>query len=190
MASNALTITLEDLLVDVRDLDLAHSRLRTGRRGRQYALAALNRSMVLMCVSAWESYVEELVRESLTAMRPAGPPLGVWPVLNASARSQLGRFHTPGSDQVRVLNSDAIGLADVHFSWSWTNCSPDQVAVCLSDVLDLRHRIAHGVHPRPIVQNQYSRQLPGFFRRLARCTDDAVRGYLVNVLGIADPWPV
>jgi hypothetical protein len=116
--------------------------------------------MVLMCVSAWESYVEELERESLTAMRPAGPPLGVWPALNASARSQLGRFHTPSTDQVRLLFSDAIGLSDVHHSWSWLNCTPDQAADRLSDVLGLRHRIAHGVHPRPVVRNSYAGQLP------------------------------
>jgi hypothetical protein len=190
LASNALTITLKDLLVDAEELDAAHGQLKTGRPGRQYGLASLNRSAVNSCISAWESYVEELVRESLTAMRPAGPLLGLWPVLNASARSQLGRFHNPGTEQVRQLISDTIGLADVHLSWSWPGCTPEQAAHRLNAILDLRHRISHGVHPRPAVLNSYSSRLSEFFRRLARCTDDAVRGYLVNVLGIANPWPV
>jgi hypothetical protein len=55
--------------------------------------------------------------------------------------------------------------------------------------MELRHRIVHGVNPRPVVQNPYSRALPDFFRSLARCTDNAVRDYLVTALGIADPWP-
>jgi hypothetical protein len=190
LPSRALTIHLEDLLEDAFDLDAAHLQLRTGRPGRQYGLAALNRSAVSACISAWESYVEELVRESLTAMRPPGPALGHWPALNASARSHLGRFHNPGTDQVRKLISDTIGLADVHHCWSWPGCTPEQAAQRLNQVLDLRHRISHGVHPRPAVNNSYSSGLPGFFRRLARCTDDAVRGYLVDVLGIANPWPV
>jgi hypothetical protein len=91
---------------------------------------------------------------------------------------------------VRQLISDTIGLADVHYSWCWPNCISEQAAGRLHEVLDLRHRIAHGVHPRPAVYNSYSHRLPNFFRRLARCTDDAVRDYLVNVLGIAYPWPV
>jgi hypothetical protein len=145
--------------------------------------------MVTSCVSAWESYIEQLVRESLAAMRPPGPPLGLWPTLNAAARSQLGRFHTPSTEQVRQLISDAIGLPDVHHAWTWTNCPPELAAQRLSEVLDFRHRISHGVHPRPAVQNPYASWLPEFFRRLARCTDDAVRDYLVDVLGIANPWP-
>ena len=68
MASNAFTVHLEQLLGDADQLDKAHERLRTGRPGRQYGVAALNRAAVVMCVSAWEAYIEELVRESVLAM--------------------------------------------------------------------------------------------------------------------------
>ena len=69
MPSNAFTGHLTQLLRDADDLDNAHFRLRTGSPGRQYRLAALNRAAVVVCVSAWESYIEELVRESLNAIR-------------------------------------------------------------------------------------------------------------------------
>ncbi len=190
MPSNAFTVHFEELLADAIHLKNTLSQLKPGKPGRQFRLAALNRSIVIMCVSAWESYIEELVRESLTAIRPLGPPLGVWPSLNASARSQLGRFNTPSTDQVRLLISDSLGLTDVHHSWTWPLCTPTQASQRLSDAMDLRHKIAHGVHPRPVVLNAYSRQLPDFFRRLSRSTDTAVRSYLVNVLGIANPWPL
>ena len=52
-------------------------------------MAALNRAVIVTCVSAWEAYVEELVRESLTVLRPVALPLGPWPALNASIRGQL-----------------------------------------------------------------------------------------------------
>jgi hypothetical protein len=48
--------------------------------------------------------------------------------------------------------------------------------------LNLRHRIAHGAHPRPVVHNHYTSQLPDFFRRLGRRTDAAVRHRLVRAL--------
>ncbi len=53
----------------------------------------------------------------------------------------------------------------------------------------LRHEIAHGVNPRPVIHNAYSNWLPRFMRRLARCTDDAVLNHLTTTLGLANPWP-
>lgn len=189
LPSNAFASHLTQLLGDADELNQAHERLRTGNPGRQYRLAPLNRAAVVMCVSAWVAYIEELMREAIEAMRPAAPPSGLWPALNASVRSQLGRFNTPNADQVRILVSDSIGLADVHQFWTWRNCSPAQAVQRLMTAMKFRHEIAHGVNPRPTIHNWYSSQLPDFFRRLAGCTDRAVRDYLVAVLGIANPWP-
>jgi hypothetical protein len=47
----------------------------------------------------------------------------------------------------------------------------------------------HGVHPRPVVHNHYTSQLPDFFRRLGRGTDAAVRKRLVDDHGVSAPWP-
>jgi hypothetical protein len=58
-----------------------------------------------------------------------------------------------------------------------------------NQALDLRHQIAHGVNPRPIIHNPYSNWLPGFIRRLALCTDDGVRNHLTAALGLPNPWP-
>ncbi len=189
MASNAFTGHLEPLLVDAAQLLLAVRQLPAGVPGRRVCVAALNRAVVVSCVSAWEAYIEELVREALTVLRPPVPPLGVWPALNASVRSQLGRFHTPNIDNVRALISDSLGLQDIQTSWAWTNCSPAQAAERLEQAMTRRHRIAHGVNPRPEVATRSARRLPEFFLRLGRCTDRAVRDYFVNALGIANPWP-
>lgn len=189
MPSVAFTDHLTQLLSDADELEDAHARLRTGNPGRQYGLAALNRAVVVTCVSAWEAYVEELVRQALDALRPAAAPLGLWTPLNASIRGQLGRFNTPNTNNVRMLISDALGLQNVHHSWFWRNCTAARAEQGLETALDLRHQIAHGVNPRPVIHNQYSSQLPDFFRRLGRCTDSAVRVYLANTLGVAHPWP-
>lgn len=133
--------------------------------------------------------MEELVRESLTVLRPPAPPLGVWPALNASVRGQLGRFNNPNTENIRLLISDALGLQDIHTFWAWQNCTSAQAVQRLADVMTLRHQIVHGVNPRPVVPAFQANQLPNFFRRLARYTDGAVRNHLVNVLGIANPWP-
>ena len=110
MPSAAFTEHLLLLLEDAEELLSAHRQLRTGRPGRQWGLGALNRAVVVLCVSAWEAYVEEVLVEALNAIRPAaGVPLGPWAALNASARSSIGRFNNPNVENVRVLISDAIG---------------------------------------------------------------------------------
>jgi hypothetical protein len=75
LPSKAFVEHLEQLLLDADELDDAHTELRTGNPGRQYGLASLNRAIVVMSVSAWESYVEELMRESVLALRPPGSPV-------------------------------------------------------------------------------------------------------------------
>lgn len=191
MPSNAFNDHLMKLLEDAKDLLLAHRRLRTGQAGRQWRLAALNRAVVVTCVSAWEGYVEEVLLEAVNTLRPAvGGPLGNWPALNASARSAIGRFHNPNVDQVRTLFSDGIGLADITASWRWRSCTVEHARDLLTRALRHRQEIAHGVNPRPIIHVAYATQLPAFFRRLGSQTDAGIREFLVNTLGIANPWPV
>jgi hypothetical protein len=189
LPSNALSVRLTLLLVDADELDDIHTQLKTGRPGRQYGLASLNRAAVVLSVSAWESYVEELMRESVQALQPPALPPGAWQVLNAYVTGLLARFNTPNPANVEQLIRNCLGLPDVHRSWNWQNCTPGQAVQRLTDAMTYRHQIAHGVSPRPIVQNHYSGQLPSFFRRLARCTDDAVRHHLVNAHGVVAPWP-
>jgi hypothetical protein len=189
MPSNAYTGHLEWLLSDAEELDEAHESLRTGAPGRQYGLAALNRATVVMCISAWEAYVEELVRESLTAIRPPGITDPIWELLQAPTLRTLQRFNTPNTDQVRQLLTDSIRMPDVSASWFWRNCGAARARERLREAMDYRHQIAHGVNPRPVIHNSYSTQLPDFFRRLGQCTDNAVRAHLVDTLGVANPWP-
>src|SRR5215213_5121604 len=109
-----------------------------------------------MCVSAWEAYIEELVRESLTAVRPPGVPDPIWTVLQAPTLRALQRFNTPNTDQVRQLLSEATGLADVTATWSWRNCTAARARERLREAMDYRHQVAHGVNPRPVVINRYA----------------------------------
>ncbi|MBN9118284.1 MAG: hypothetical protein J0I06_03840 [Planctomycetes bacterium] len=189
MPSNAYTGHLVALLRDAEELDEAHAALRTGAPGRQYGPAALNRATVVMCVSAWEAYIEELVRESLAAVRPPGISDPIWNLLQAPTLRALQRFNTPNTDQVRQSLAESIGAPDISASWTWRSCTATRARERLREAMDYRHQVAHGVNPRPIIHNSYSSELPNFFRRLGRCTDNAVRTHLVNTLGIANPWP-
>ncbi len=188
MPSVAYTDPLLPLLADADHIDDARAQLPAHLPDRPARAAALNRAAVIRCVSAWEAYIEELVRQALDLLRPATPPLGSWPALNASIRGQLGRFNAPNTDNVRILISDVIGLQNIHHFWSWQNCSSAQAVHRLMVAMDLRNQMAHGVNSRPKVVTFYASHLPDFFRRLSRCTDNAVRGYFGTTLGNPNPW--
>lgn len=191
MPSKAFTHHLLALLEDADELLNAQQNLLAGtRRRRQWGKGALNRAVVVMCVSAWEGYVEQVVIEAMDTMRPAaGAPLSMWAVLNASARNLVGRFHTPDVDNVKKLINDALGLADITSFWSWRGCSVARARKQLSDALKLRHQIAHGVRPRPVILSRDAIGLLGFFRRIGIRSDAGIRDHLVNTLGITNPWP-
>ena len=195
--SKARTRTLEPLLQDVDEVNLAHQRLRTGLPGRQWNLSGLNRSAIVLTVSAWEAYVEDLAVECVEALRPASQaqnssgqpwPLDVWPAISALTRDRVGRFNTPNSKNVVALFSAAIGLSNVALGWSYKGCSQTMAVAHLDDLLTMRHRIAHGVNPRPSVRASYATWAPRFIRNIADCTDSTVRDHLETVLGVSAPW--
>lgn len=189
MPSNAYSTHLSTVLADAEEINQAHRSLRTGNRGRQYGLGALNRAVVVMCVAAWEVYVEEVVKECLDLLRPPAPPLGVWPALNASVRSQVGRFNNPNVQHTRDLIRDSIGLPDITTSWTWQRTTQRQAIDRLEEVIRLRHQVAHGVTPRPIVHNQqYASRLPALFNRLGQRTDAGITDHLANQFGITSGW--
>jgi hypothetical protein len=189
LPSNAFTGRLVHLLVDAEQLINAYTRLRDMPALRRYATDALNRAVVVMCISAWEAYVEELVRESLRALHTPVPHAGLTQALNQLLEEALRRFNTPSSDNVRAILRQTIGVPDIRLAWFWAGMTRAATANALGHVLGLRHQIAHGVHPPPAVNNVYASQLPEFFRRLGRRTDTAVRNRLVNHHGITTPWP-
>lgn len=191
MPSKALMHHLFALLEDAEELWLARKQLLSfPSRRRRWGKGALNRAIVVMCVSAWEGYVEQVVIEAVDAIRPAaGVPLGMWPIVSALARNLIGRFHAPDVDNVKRLIKDSLGLADITSFWSWKGCPATRARKQLADALKLRHQIAHGVRPRPAVPSREAIALLDFFRRLGIRTDAGIRDHLVNILGIANPWP-
>ncbi len=134
MPSNAFATHLTQLLEDAEELNDTHTILSATALPPQQKLDALNRTVVVMAVSAWETYVEELAREAVRAMQPPAIPFGSWSVHYASIVGQANRFHTPNPENVKALLSDAVGLADVRQAWTW----PGQTTAQAINELDRR----------------------------------------------------
>ena len=187
MPSSAHTQHLDVLLRDAAELGAAHRKLSTGARGRQRGLGAINRTTVVICVSAWEAYVEEIVKETLDLLRPAAVAADTWDIVKAPAFAQVKRFNTPSSGNTKALIASCLGLADITLYWRWQNCTSQSACAYLNKALDTRHKIAHGVNPRPTVNRSYAGWLPDLFKNLALCTDTAIANHVAG-LGSPRPW--
>src|SRR5271166_2400918 len=95
MASNAYQNYLVPLLADAKEIDAAHQGLRTGQVGRQWRLGALNRAAVVMCLSAWEAYIEEVTKEAVQCFRPPAPHQTLWQSINGDARAPDRKVQHP-----------------------------------------------------------------------------------------------
>jgi hypothetical protein len=187
MPSAAYASVLQPLLADAADLVGAHEYGRTGKRGRQWNLSGLNRSVVVIAVSAWEAYVESVVAEAVDALKPTTTALGVWPALKAHVDSSRGRFHSPSPGNVQK-HVAILGLTDVTQAWSWRANSPALVWQRVETLVRIRHEIAHGLHPRPVVHQKYAAAAPTLIRKVALCTDEGIRADFKSRLGVSLPW--
>ena len=166
-------------------------------RGTQWAPRdlALNRSVVVLTVAAWQAWVETYVKSALTAMAathkdrlPDSPDeqlrQAASPLINL-ALQEVARFNTPDAGGVCRL----IGLLgdDPRPRWSFNGVggqrSPGDVSGRLDDWLRVRHAIAHGARHLPTVQvlgrtkaghgsltHRRASQCATFFRDLALAT--------------------
>src|SRR5438876_14050 len=116
MSSNAFTNHLLPVLQDADEVLDAQVQLNgtmvpAPAPGTLWGIGALNRAAVVMLVSAWEAYIEQVAIEAVEALRPAAPgPLGSWPALYASVRASVGQLHQPNVQHVKMLISGSLGL--------------------------------------------------------------------------------
>jgi hypothetical protein len=144
--------------------------------GRQWRLGALNRAAVVMCLSAWEAYIEGVVIEVIDSFRPEAQP-SLWQSINADARGKIGRFNTPNVENVQRLIADTIGLQDVTTSWVWQNTTRAHARQRLALVLGMARQRAEAGGPIPL-HFQLDVVVLQYFRKME----------LRSKLSKIDPW--
>jgi hypothetical protein len=156
---------------------------------------ALNRSVVVLTVAAWQAWVEAYVGAALAAMTQ--PPANrsedaeylrllhaTGPLIELATR-EVGRFSTPDAGEVchllRLLGDDP--RPRWLFASAVGRASPDEVISRLNGWVKVRHAIAHGHGHLPPVDalgrtkgghgsltHRHAAQRAEFFRELAVAT--------------------
>lgn len=163
---------------------------------------ALSHAALAVLVSAWEAYLEELVREFYSNVyRPTDAGFAsLHTVALTTATQNSKKFNTPNWDNARQLLISNTGY-DPHPDWAWPSARMSTVDVKerLDQVLQVRHAFAHGF-PIPAfdwtttptgatrLQGTDVVKLSSFFSHLVKRTDRGLKAHIGTRFGVLLAW--
>jgi len=116
----------------------------------------LKRARLVMALTAWETYIEDLIEEVVLGGNPHAGAGHAERFMQARLREELKRFHNPTSDKTRKLFQDYGGV-DVTNQWRWPNFDPASAKKKLDELLGYgatsstgQKRLMTAVLPKPI----------------------------------------
>ena len=139
----------------------------------------LKRAGLIMAFTAWETYVEDRVKEGLEArLDQEGDGLGAR-FLKKKLDEELKRFNNPNSEKTRKLLLDFLEI-DVFKKWAWNNFDTEKVRTMLDQLITRRGEAVHrskpktSVQPAPhLVTKDELKRAIGFLRSLVDATEQA-----------------
>lgn len=116
----------------------------------------LKRAGLIMALTAWETYVEDRIREEMNVRLKviSGSPVGDF--VRRRLEDELKRFHNPNTDKTKRLFQEYAGL-DVTEYWEWPQFDCARVKKTLDELIGKRGDAAH--RARPVVQGAPSPHL-------------------------------
>ncbi len=141
----------------------------------------LKRAGLVMALTAWETYVEDRVREELTFRLRVinGSPVGKFVI--SKLDEELKRFHNPTSEKTKKLFQDFLEV-DVTASWEWQHYDSAKAKKTLDELISKRGDAVHrskpaqnGAPPAPhLVKREDLERHIKFLKFLVEATDRAL----------------
>jgi hypothetical protein len=141
----------------------------------------LKRAGLVMAFTAWETYVEDRIREAMEDRLHlvSGSPIGEF--VSRRLAEELKRFNTPNSDKTRRLFLDYLQI-DVTTNWNLPNFDPAAAKKRLDLLLSKRGDVVHRsinaggkAAPHPVKRDDLAKAI-GFLKELVKATDQAIAG--------------
>jgi hypothetical protein len=166
-------------LVSIRDAeDLLAHHAASGQPPPPSA-EVLKRAGLVMALTAWETYVEDRVAESVN-FRFGGDASQPAIFMMAKLKEELKRFHNPTSDKTRNLFRDYLGI-DVVSEWRWQHMDPEKACDKLDNLLKKRGDAVHrsrvaqpGPTPPHLVTKDELERAIRFIKELVAATERAI----------------
>lgn len=140
----------------------------------------LKRAGLIMAFTAWETYVEDRVREALAARLAAegdGPSARF---VQRKFDEELKKFNNPNSDKTRRLFVDFLEI-DVTSSWTWNGYDVARAKDMLDALIAKRGEAVHRSSPRRsgpqaphLITKDELKKAIGFLKSLVEATEKAI----------------
>lgn len=141
----------------------------------------LKRAGLVMAMTAWETYVEDRVREEVQKRLKVLNGSHAGEFMLARLEEELKRFHNPSSDKTRKLFLDYLKV-DVALEWKWAPYEPQKVKSMLDEWISKRGDAVHRSRPpsggespapHPVKKDDLEKAIR-FIKNLVAATDRAL----------------
>lgn len=171
-------ITFDQSIKDAEELlAIYDSRPKTNPEDGE----VLKRAGLVMALTAWETYVEDVVQEKVASRLRIINGSQVAKFVQGKLTEELKRFHNPTAEKTRKLFVDYLDV-DITLHWVWSQFEPPRVKKILDDLIakrgDAVHRskpVAEGQPPSAhLVRKEELDKAIKFLKALVGVTDDAI----------------
>src|SRR5262245_5840517 len=140
----------------------------------------LKRAGLIMALTAWETYVEDRVREEMHRRLQVVDGSYVGKFVLTRLEEELRRFHNPSSEKTKKLFHDYLGI-DVTTAWTWQHFDLAKVKKTLDDLIVKRGDAVHrskpaqsNTPPPHLVKREDLERAIRFLKSLVEATDRAL----------------
>ncbi len=103
---------------------------------------ALKRSALIMALTVWETYVEDIFTELVDSYLLGLKGSPVYQYIDTKVHNDLKTFNTPNSRNIKRLFEPLLNR-DVTEAWKWDNFDPKRAREKLNEYISLRGNVVH-----------------------------------------------
>ena len=137
----------------------------------------LKRAALIMTLTAWETYVEDVIQERLTTDLRTLEGSKVANFITSTLERELRYFHTPNAKNTKGMFERFLHQ-DVTEKWTWIDSDADQARSKLNQWIKKRgeavHRSVNDTQASHLVSRPDMKKCLTFFKKLVETTDLAI----------------
>ncbi len=179
----------------------------------------LLKSCLVLLVACWESFIEDLLRQSMhTIITHAKSPddlpkllkrcvandlkndnhdFAVWDlaedgwknVLMKHIEKNIAGFHNPKASNIDVLFKTSLGLENLSSSWESEQLNTSELSLALKKMIEQRGEIAHTVKLSQLFTEADLNTFGWVLIILSGMTINCLRQYIIDIVKV-EPWPL
>lgn len=174
VSTNSFNLSIQDAEAILEFYDELNQQ-----KQRLERLEVLKRAGLIVAISAWETYVECRIEESVSDMLSSSPQSKANKFMLSKLVQELKRFNSPNSEKTQRLFSDFLGI-NIYDFWEWNSFKLIDVRSKLDNLVSKRGDAAHqgrtpneGQKQPDLIKIEELRKSINFLKSLVLATEKA-----------------